>query len=227
MDACACLPTSPVIQFCAEHHAYWLDGRRLTSVTQVIKSTWPIKPDFSAADPAVVENASIRGVEVDGLISQWLTGKLDAIPADTREDSVELFQKFTKWWNASEFAGCEVECQKVVYDDEIAGTIDLMVRRKIGRGFLTRYHSYILDIKTTYNLEKTYQIQVGAYEDLACCPSAPNYVDHVGIVHLTKRFDEPKLVMYDTSDCQRYWEATRRMWSVVRELAPKAMEVTA
>ena len=73
---------------CDEHHRYWRGDKELAAVGKVIRSTWPIKPDYSAADPEVLENARDRGT---------ISFK---VPKDQKEDGAGLFDDL--WEQAEE-----------------------------------------------------------------------------------------------------------------------------
>jgi hypothetical protein len=165
-------------------------------VTKVIKNTWPIKPDFSAADPEVLENARDRGVVVDDLFSAYVNGTLTKIPGGTRRDAVDLFLKLQKWWDKR---GVKARSQVMLADDEIAGTCDIITE-----------DGWIYDVKATYNIEPTYPIQLGAYAHLhGAWPKG------IGIIHVTKRFEAPKLIELSLTQCLGDWVTVRALWQVV------------
>src|SRR5262245_46674359 len=81
-----------------DHHRYWAGDRELVSVSHVIKSVWPYKPNFTNAKPHVLANALNRGIAVDRLFAKYLAGELPFIPAGTRTDAVRLFLRLKRWW---------------------------------------------------------------------------------------------------------------------------------
>lgn len=196
-----------IVRFYECCHSYYRGDRRLTSVTSVLKSTWPEKPDFSAAPDGVIESARERGTEVDALFSAWLAGTLDAIPAGTREDSKDLLLKLIPWWQETDYR--EARAQIVLADDEIAGTADIVTE------------SAVFDLKTTYNLEPTYRLQVGGY----CHLYEAEYgelPETCGIIHLTKRFPEPKCIVYDPVTVVSEFRVVLTMWRLTQRLTRKA-----
>jgi len=101
LDACTCssIGAPPTVRFCSTCHKYWRGDKELVSVTRLVKTVWPFKPDFSQAQPEVLENARDRGVVVDALFSAYVNGKLDTIPPGTRTDAIDLFFKLRQWWD--------------------------------------------------------------------------------------------------------------------------------
>ncbi len=197
--ACSCTlwdAADTSVRRCDEHHRYWLGPKELASVSSVLRSTWPIAPDFSKADPAVLDNAKDRGIVVDALFSAYVNGTLTHIPAGTRSDAVALFMKLRKWWD-NRPERYLAKAQVILADDEIAGTCDIQTPE------------LILDIKATYNVEPVYSIQLGAYASLQ------GDQPEIGILHVTERFPEPKLIVLNTGDCLHDWEILRSMWRMV------------
>lgn len=200
--SCALIGEDPaVVRLCAECHKYWRWDQRLTSVSSVLKSTWPIPPDFSAADPAVLKNARDRGIVVDRLFSAYVIGGLDRIPKGTRQDAVELFFKVRKWWDGHKHG--DVRSQVILADSEIAGTCDVMD------------DDAIWDLKATYNVEKTYSLQLAAYGELHFATFG-RPAKALNIVHVTERYAEPKIIKVDLVSTLQDWITLREMWRMVR-----------
>lgn len=202
------------VRFCDTHHAYFRGTKRLTSVTQVLK-VWPRKPCDSCQWPIYsdhqagcfvkrrVDEARERGIEVDRLLSQWLSGKLERVPANTREDSRDLFLRLIQWWNVKEMG--TPKTQVILADDEIAGCCDLLFND----------HRGIIDLKCTYEIDPTYPIQLAAYADLHAATFGTN-VPEISVLHVTKRFLEPKVVKVDMVQAMDDWRAVKEFWRVYR-----------
>ena len=205
MNACCCdtIGAPLVVRPCRVHHIYHFGDRELTSVTQCIKSTWPIPPDYSKADPAVLENARERGVEVDALLTSWLAGELPEIPAGVREDTRDLFVKLTDWWTIED----NPRSQVILANDELAGTADIIT------------DNAVYDLKTTYNLEPTYSLQVGGY---VCLYEAEHgrLPERCGIIHLTKR-QKPKLIEFEPLVVAGEFRVVYDMYKLVNRIAGK------
>lgn len=197
-------PEDKAVRFCVEHHRYHRGPAKLASVSKVLRSTWPIPPDFSKADPAVIENARDRGVVTDSLFSQYVMGGLDRIPRGTRQDSVELFFKVRRWWDNRKHGN--VRSQVILADQEIAGTCDILD------------DDTIWDLKSTYSLEATYRLQLAAYGELFF-HTFGQPVKQLGIIHVTKRYAEPKIVKLDLAEVMLQWATVRQMWRLVRTLS--------
>lgn len=191
---CQCEVITDTVMLCSDHHRYYLGGNRLAGVTSVIKDVLP--PDYDGVPEGVLENARVRGVELDSLISRYVAGELTEIPLGTREDVAELFFRFHDWFSKQNFR--KAEAQVLVHDNEIAGLIDL------------RLDGEIYDVKGTYNILPSHHMQVAGYCDLA--GSEKGY-----LIHLTKRH---KLARIMDVSCQSFhdWRTVRNFWSLKRRL---------
>ena len=174
-----------------EHHRYWRGDQELVSVTRILK--WAFKPDFSAAPPHVLANARLRGVVTDQLFSKYLNGELKVIPIGTRLDSLRLFLKLRRWWGDHKH-GERVRSQVILSDDRTAGCCDVLDEEK----------DTIFDVKATYNIEKFYAIQLAGY---ACLffETFKRPLKKAGIVHVTERYPEPRLIPIDLVDDLLDW----------------------
>lgn len=189
-------------------HQYFRGLQELVSVSKVIRETWPVKPSWDGVDPAVIENARDRGVEVDTLFSSWINGTLRSIPAGTREDAKERFQALMAWWGNSR---PPTTAQVILADEEIAGTCDLAGNVGAMAG------AYILDLKNTAAVEKTYSFQLGAYAELY--QKQYGALPNVGVIHVTQAKGKPvsvKLLDFDSSVCVSEWRLLREFWNLVR-----------
>lgn len=199
---CASIGEDPnSVRFCAECHRYWRGDKKLASVSSVIRSTWPLKPDFSRADPAVIENARDRGVVVDQLFSAYVNGALDRIPRGTRQDAVELFFKVRRWWDSRKHENARA--QVILADSEIAGTCDVLT------------DDCIYDLKATHDVEPVYPIQLAAYAELHFA-TFQRPAKSLGIIHVTKRYAEPKILKIDLASAMQDWMTLREMYRMVQ-----------
>lgn len=198
---CGSIGAPADLRQCADHHRYWKGDKELISVTKIVKGTWPIKPDFSRAKPEVLENARDRGIVVDDLFSAYVRGALERIPRGTREDAVQLFFKLRRWWDGRKHT--EPRSQVMLSDDEVAGTCDVLDG------------GWIWDLKSTYNIEITYPIQVAAYAELHFATFG-RHVKGVGIIHVSERFPEPKIIKLELSEVMQDWMTLRTMYQLVQ-----------
>jgi hypothetical protein len=196
------------VRRCDEHHRYWRGSKELLSVSHVIKSVWPFKPNFTKADPAVLENANHRGIEVDWLWSRYLAGELKVVPAGTRQDALRLFLRLKRWW--SEHAHGDVRTQVILADDQVAGTADI----------LDVDQNVVFDLKTTYAMEAFYACQVGAYGALHYATFGKP-VKKLGIIHLTKRYPVPQLIQLDPAEVIQDWLLVRDTYFMARRRTGK------
>jgi len=198
--ACPCWEAPvPEIRFCPEHHLYMVGDRKLTSVSTIIKSTWPIKPDFTNADPAVLEHARVRGIRVDSYFQQYLAGEC-RLAANEWTDVAHRLDMLIEWWESQRIEGA-IATQVMLHAGDIAGTPDLIV----GNGS-------IYDLKCTSRLEPIYAMQVGGYADLyeQMIGEAP---EELGLIHVTKR--DVRFVPVDKNDVNE-WRQLRDMWRLVQ-----------
>ncbi len=187
---CICGSVTPEVVLCSSCHRYWQEGRELYGVTSTIRAVWPT---ITAADPDVLENARVRGVEVDALITAFLLDSLPVLPSDTREDVKDLFLKFIEWWavkRPKKWGACRP--QVIVSDGVYAGTVDLLFE-----------NGPIVDVKCTYNIQQTHEFQLGGYRALHGMKKT------VGILHLTKRINDANLFMLDGVECHDDWRTIR------------------
>jgi hypothetical protein len=196
-SACVCgsIGEDPLrTRLCPECHIYWKGDRQLLSVSKVLRSTWPFKPDFSAAPDHVIDNARHRGIAVDEMVSAYVIGDLKSIPAGTRKDAVELFFKFKRWWDEHKHG--EVRSQVILADDAVAGTCDIMD------------DDTVWDLKSTHDIEPMYPVQLGAYGALHFS-TFTKPVKHLGIIHVTKRYPAPKIIKLDVAEVIQDWMLLR------------------
>lgn len=189
-------PSTVVLYPCC--HSYYRGDKRLTSVTQVLKV---LPYDYIGVDEARVENARDRGEEVDRLACAYVVGQLSAIPAGTREDAADLFERlFMPWWDKQGFR--KVEVQKIVTDGEIAGSCDI------------KADGVIIDVKSTYDLLPKHRLQVAGYGDLE------NDGSDTILLHLSKRLKAAKVVGVSLSD-RHDWRTVRQFWELSQRIAPR------
>lgn len=208
IEQCNCslwLPEDNTVRFCSSHHSYRRGAKKLVSVTSVIRFMWPLKPDFSKAPPEVVENARDRGNVTDYLFSSYVNGTLDRIPRGTRQDAVELFFKVRRWFDSRKHENAKA--QVILADQDIAGTCDLLT------------DDYIYDLKATHDVEPVYPIQLAAYAQLHFA-TFQKPVKGIGIIHVTKRFAEPRIIKLDLTSTLQDWVTLREMWNLVCRRAP-------
>lgn len=205
MSECVCsvwTPDDNSLRFCAEHHAYYRGAGRLSSVTGVLRTVIPV--DYSAVDPAVLENARERGIQVDDLASRYVVGGLDRIPAGTRRDAVELFFRFREWWDNHKHG--EIRSQVMLCDTDIAGTADIIDGETI------------YDVKATYSVDPIYELQLAAYAELhEIMYQRP--VKHVAVIHLTKRKPKAHIHKIDLPQASQDWQAIRAAYRVIKRRA--------
>lgn len=194
---CQSIGAPKVVRFCDEHHAYHIGDKRLSSVSTVIRSIFP--SSYYDVDPAVLENARERGIEVDQLFSRYVVGRLSEIPVGTRHDARDLFLKLLNWWDWRKAARSQV----IVHDDEVAGTLDLWC------------DGWIYDLKTVSRIQPTYSVQLGIYAHL-WAQSVKEPLKGLGIIHINKSMAQPRIVEVPMDEALQDAMTVRAAWSMLR-----------
>jgi hypothetical protein len=216
-DGCLC--ESPArtreIRFCDLHHKYFMGTDRFDSVSSVIKTCMP--PLYDTVDPAVLENARVRGQLIDKYFSEYVMGE-DLATLDEFQEIIEPFfrqdqykkpdqhadncrlrlEALLNWWERHHVTS-RVVTQQIVFDEQkkVAGTLDL----EMGEA--------IYDIKVVSKLQPTYKLQLGAYASM-------RGASEVGIIHVGS--DKVGLVRYPVDACVRDWESCFSWFDTRRRL---------
>lgn len=136
-----------MLVFNESKHEYTLDGKKLISVTQLMQK-YGLAPDYSNVSPSVLQAKANYGKLIHEEIEQWIKYRKIGF-------SKELVN-FVKYLNETGTKVIESEYQ--VYNDVVAGTIDLLLER-LGQ-------QIIADIKTTYQIHKeavSWQLSIYLY----------------------------------------------------------------
>lgn len=138
---------------------------------------------YGAIDPVVLQNAADRGTAVHKIIEEILAGTyFGLIPGEFRG----YVDSFNKFWGERLFDIVQMEHR--MYNDQymITGQCDVIVRdREDGRLLL-------LDWKTSYSINKTWDMQGAAYQYMA--RESGQAVDEVIFIKLDKKGAMPKIV---------------------------------
>ncbi len=136
-----------MIEFREDTHEYFLDGKKLISVTQLMRKHG-LSPDYSTVPAEVLKAKAERGTMIHKEIEEYIdngeigfTSELEAFINHIKKNDVKPI--------ASEF---------IVYNDLVAGTVDLLTEEAGER--------VIADIKTTSTLHKeavSWQLSIYAY----------------------------------------------------------------
>lgn len=203
-EVCTCgLEIRPEIWRCP-HHIYREGREQYDSVSHVIRAVYPV--DYSSIEPAMLENARVRGVYIDLYYCEWLQSK-DGLPTPTEfREIVEPHFRQDSWRSPQEHAeDCRIRLerllnwsisknlqpvavQKTVYDRrrKVAGTLDI------------RMPEAIYDLKCVSELQSSYRLQLGAYAE---CDE--DEVFEVGVIHVRK--DRVCLKRYNLAECRKAW----------------------
>lgn len=180
-------------------------GKKLASVSSVIQTVYSTK-SWDGVDPAVVENARIRGSAVDRYMTAYVRDSRLELSGDEGEDVQNRVRIAHRIWE-EQFHGMPAEAQKIVYslEDGVAGTMDFFVNRSI-----------VVDLKSTYNLEKGVLLQIGAYVEYA--PSEE--IERAGIIHVSPKVykDGGRWVEYSIPECLRYWRMAVSWWKETKSM---------
>jgi hypothetical protein len=197
----------PVLAFDEASHTYTLDGRKVPSVTQALKS---LPNDYAMVDPAVLEQAAGLGRAVHKLIELDLADRLDVNSLD--DQLVDYLLQWQAFRATSGFQPILSEARVASSRYRYAGTLDLFGRLN-GRLVL-------IDAKSTAAVPRSAGPQTAGYE-LALRESRPDllpigtFVDRFAL-HLKR--DKWQLVPFrDTADQRVFLSAlTIHNWSATR-----------
>lgn len=195
---CVCGVVATGLTFCEECHRYWRGGEEVPSVTRIVREVLP--SSYEGVDPAVIENARERGVEVDTWFCRWLVGDAEEIGDGVlREDSAKILTGLCEAWPeiaAKSIAGFadfepEMKVQHRVDGGSYAGTADMFC----DLGSLWR--PAVIDLKCTYEPLISHVVQLGAY---AKALNADPYLLHA------PKHRNPRLIRLDKAKAVHAWE---------------------
>jgi hypothetical protein len=144
----------------------WLGSDRLYSISRIIRDLG-LKPDFGAADPAVVLRAAHRGKLVEDYCYRLIQGQSVTVRAkhcgSLQADVAERVEAFWRWMDR--YKPVYVDHQSMVWNeqDRICWTRDLRV--------LIKGELYLVDIKCTSQPAKDWPLQLGcglSYDEDGC-----------------------------------------------------------
>lgn len=197
---CSTIGAPEELRHCAICRHYFYGDRQLIGVGRVTSAIMPV--DYSGINPAVLENARLRGQFVDEKFCQWLDTGTVTIDAGVQADWLDRLERLVTWWERSGLT-C-IQTQKVLMDDtkQYVGICDFVVTRN---GLPA-----ILDLKNTSKVEPTHRLQLGAYCEFDRCDAA-------GILHVTK--DNVRLVELAAYQCREDWRTVKAAYEVVQRLS--------
>jgi hypothetical protein len=182
----------PLLEFDEEAHVYTVDGRRVPSVTQLLK---PLE-DLSMVPPAVLEHARQRGKAVHKAVEFHETGgvKLETIDPECRP-YFEAYLKFKA--DNPQFRILKVEQRVDHHALGYAGTLDLDA---LGDGGIPA----ILDIKCRAAISPVEGVQTAGYA-LARGEKTGFKPGRYGLQ--LRKDGTYRLTKYDSPDDYRVWLA--------------------
>ena len=136
-----------MLEFDPDNHEYTLDGKKLISVTQLMQR-YGLAPNYSGVDPALLEAKAKYGTHIHEEIEQWIKEKKIGFTQELVNFVTFLKETDTR----------AIESEYKVYNDVVAGTIDLILERN--------QQDIIADIKTTYQIHKesvSWQLSIYLY----------------------------------------------------------------
>lgn len=139
-----------LIQFDEKLHEYRIDGRRLPSVTEILK---PLYTDLRFVDRDLLDFAGSRGTAVHKAVELHVLGDLDY--GSLQGDVAEYFEQYLKFELDTGFKPVVSEL-RVSSKMGYAGTLDLA-------GYLNGKMA-LVDLKTTASLSKAVALQTAAYQ---------------------------------------------------------------
>lgn len=142
----------PVVRFEPRDHSYFVDERRVPSVTQILDAAG-LCPDYSRIPPAVLAHARERGAHVDLCCDLHDAGDLDW--DSVHPEALPYVRAWQRFRDRERFV--PVHSQGVVYHPELdyAGSFD-------GFGLIGNAGT-LVDRKCTSKLSDTYALQLALY----------------------------------------------------------------
>lgn len=172
-------------------HTYRVDGRVVSSVTQILASVY--KDVYAGIPAAILERKSRLGTAVHRAIELWLKGLLDV---DTlHQEVLPYFECWFDWWAVYEPRGHGWVPEQRFYSvaGDYCGTIDLEVPGVTS-----------VDWKITSNQMPTHGLQVTGYAHAKATPCA-------GCLYLKDDGSPAEFVEYPVAKLLPDWLATRRV----------------
>lgn len=134
-----------MLTFNEEKHIYTNDGKKLISVTQLMKK-YGLSPSYDSVNPVILERSANRGSlihkEIENFIKFGTVGFTDEVL-----EFMKVYPQGTAW-----------KSETMVCNDVVAGTIDLL--------YMDKDVPYIADIKTTSVIHKeavSWQLSIYLY----------------------------------------------------------------
>lgn len=157
-----------MIEFVDKTHEYFLDGRRIPSVSELLQAVFPQRFGMPGANAEVLRAGAEYGTIIHEAVQKWLeTGE--------KADFVELDNFIRLWTDASLEL---IECERMVYTEDFAGRLDIKAKDSQGK-------VWILDIKTTSQKKLVnVQYQTSLYKFADDASGTTESADRLGIVWL-------------------------------------------
>lgn len=212
---CGSVGAEKRIRFCPDHHRYFLGDKELASVSKVLRVLpqgmcsscgWPIYSNHVPGCDvrANIDHARERGIRVDRYAQEFIRSGRCRVPAGEWTEVRELLKKLIPWLEAGGLT--KARTQVIVHDEEIAGTMDFVLEH------------FIQDLKCTYDVDKAYRLQLGAYADLYQKTFGVEPVG-VGVIHVTARYAQPRWNPFNLHECREDWQTVKAMWRLSKRLA--------
>lgn len=188
------------IEFNEELHEYRVDGRRVDSVTQILKAVYPNV--YSGISPQVLDRKARLGTAVHKVVEFELQGRLDY--ATIHPEVRPYFESWLLWWNDLVApTGFEIETRFYVPALDYTGTRDF-------NGTING-HQWIIDWKCTASEVGTHRLQLAGY-------SWPPLGEHRGSLYLQSNGSKAKLVEYEDEQDFHDWLSTVRVFNLAKGL---------
>ena len=133
----------PILDFRAEDHTYWRDGKLVPNVTRVLS----LIQSFDHIDPAVLANAQQEGTDIHRTVELHVKGDLAeaSLPAWLRP-RLDAFKRFEA---ESGFVMIASECRVYNPQSNYAGTLDLIGKLRMPQSRSAIQITACIDLKRT------------------------------------------------------------------------------
>ena len=179
-----------MLKFDENTHTYELDGKKLISTTQLLRKN-NLAPNYDMVDEEVLKKAAEKGTLIHSEIEEFIkTGSIGF----TNEVAL-----FIDWYRKQ--AVSEIESEIKVYNDIVAGTIDLIYKRN--------NEWWISDIKTTSTIHtSSVQWQLSIYKALAE-ERLGIKIERSSVLHIRDVLKEKELSFINDDEVNKLFECER------------------
>lgn len=199
-----------MIEFREDTHEYFLDGKKLISVTQLMRKHG-LAPSYDSVPEAVLKAKAERGTLIHKEIEDYIKHGEVGFTTELAE--------FIKYISENELK--PIASEQIIYNDVVAGTADLL------------FDDTIADIKTTATLHKeaiSWQLSIYAYLYWVMHGTMPSkgkayHFNKDGVLNVVDIPLKPMIEVVSLLDCERNGELYTQTLTVSNTQLAELVEV--